>query len=267
MSGEPVILRENRGPVRLLTLNRPQVRNALSLSLMHDLLAALNEARLDSAVRAVVLTGAGSAFCAGLDMDELRGMAGRTSEQHRADSEVFRSLLEALYLFPKPVVAAVQGHAVAGGAGLAAVCDLTVMADSAKMGFTEARIGFVAALVTAFIVRLVGEKHARDLLLSARLLSADEARQMGLVNEVAPAADVLERALTRAQEMTRSAPGSVAMTKGMIAAAPGMGLGEGLRYAADLNALARSGAELREGVAAFLEKRDPAWIVALEESS
>lgn len=259
----PIILSEKRGAVCLLTLNRPQVRNAMSLPLMRELKSLLDAAKADNSVRAVVLTGAGQAFCAGLDLEELKAMSGRSAEEHRSDSEVFRTLLETLYLFPKPLIAAVNGHAVAGGAGLAAVCDLTIMADSAKMGFTEAKIGFVAALVTVFMVRLVGEKHARDLLISGRLVQADEAWRIGLVNEVVPAAEVLPHALKRAHELTRSAPGSVALSKAMIAAAPSMGLQEGMRYAADLNALARAGSELREGVAAFLEKREPAWVAAL----
>lgn len=257
---DPIILSEQRGAVRVLTLNRPQVRNAMSLPLMHELGRLLDEAKTDDAVRVVVLTGAGQAFCAGLDMEELKAMSGRSAEEHRADSEVFRRLLETLYLFPKPTIAAVNGHAVAGGAGLAAVCDLTVMADGAKMGFTEAKIGFVAALVTVFLVRLLGEKHARDLLLSGRLVSAQEAERIGLINEVTPAENVLPRALERAEELARNAPNAVALTKGMLAAAPSLGLQEGLRYAADLNALARAGSELREGVAAFLEKREPAWV-------
>lgn len=264
---EPFIQTEDRGAVRLLTLNRPQVRNAMSLPLMRELKALLDDAQADDSVRAVVLTGAGQAFCAGLDMEELKAMTGRSAEGHRADSEVFRALLETLYLFPKPLIAAVNGHAVAGGAGLAAVCDLTIMSESAKMGFTEAKIGFVAALVTVFMVRLVGEKHARDLLLSGRLVGADEALRIGLVNEVTPSENVLKRALERAHELTRSAPGSVALTKGMIAAAPSLGVQEGMRYAADLNALARAGSELREGVAAFLEKREPAWVAALPKES
>ena len=257
---EPVIQTHDRGVVRVLTLNRPQVRNAMSLDLMRELTAALTAARTDAAVRVVVLTGAGAAFCAGLDLEELKAMSARSSEEHRADSEVFRTLLDTLYTFPKPTVAAVNGHAVGGGAGLAAACDLTVMAQGARMGFTEARIGFVAALVSVFLVRLLPEKHARDLLLTGRLLHADEAARMGLVNEVTPEGKALSRALERAHELALSAPGSLSMTKSMIAAAPGLSLSDGLRFAADLNALARSGPELREGVGAFLEKRDPAWV-------
>ena len=260
---QDIILSEQCGAVRVLTLNRPQIRNAMSLPLMKQLKAMLDDAKADSTVRAVVLTGAGSAFCAGLDMEELRGMGSRSAEDHRADSEVFRTLLETLYLFPKPTVAAVNGHAVAGGAGLAAACDLTVMSEQAKMGFTEARIGFVAALVTVFMVRMVGEKCARDLLLSGRLVGAEEAWRIGMVSEVAAPENVLPRALERAHDLTRSAPSSLALTKTMLAAAPSLGLHEGLRYAADLNALARAGSELREGVAAFLEKREPEWVAAL----
>lgn len=251
---------QDRCAVRVLTLSRPQVRNAMSLPLMLDLTDALHAARTEAGVRVVVLTGAGAAFCAGLDLEELKAMTARSSEDHRADSEVFRTLLDTLYTFPKPTVAAVNGHAVGGGAGLAAACDLTVMAQGAKMGFTEVRIGFVAALVSVFLVRLLGEKHARDLLLTGRLLEAEEAARLGLVNEVVPEGEALERALELAHDLTRSAPGSLSMTKSMLAAAPGLSLSDGLRFAADLNALARSGPELREGVSAFLEKRDPAWV-------
>ena len=168
-------------------------------------------------------------------------------------------LLETIYLFPKPVIAALNGHAVAGGAGIASVCDLVVMSESAKFGYTEARIGFVAALVGVFLVRQVGEKAARDLLLSARLIEADEALRMGLVNEVCAADRVLGRGLELAAQLAKNAPTSLAMTKSLLAAVPSMGLQEGLRYASELNALARTTNDLKEGVSAFLEKREPKW--------
>ena len=250
---------ETRGAVCLITLTRPEVRNALSVALQVDLSQAFADALADKQARAVVLTGEGKAFSAGLDLSELKSISTRSSEENRADSERFMRLLETIYLFPKPVIAALNGHAVAGGAGIASVCDLAVMSESAKLGYTEARIGFVAALVGVFLVRQVGEKQARDLLLSARLIEANEALKMGLVNEICPADKVLERSLELATQLAKNAPTSLAMTKSLLAAVPSMGLQEGLRYAAELNALARTTNDLKEGVSAFLEKREPKW--------
>lgn len=254
-----LILAADEGPVRVVTLDRPEVRNALSRELRDALAAALDDAERDPAVRALVLTGAGGAFCSGLDLADLERLATQPTEANREDSRALADLFWRLYTFPKPVVAAVNGAAVAGGAGLVSVCDLAVMAASARLGYSEARIGFVAALVGVFLVRLVGEKRARDLLLSARLVGADEAREMGLVNEVVPDAEVRERAVARARELAANAPSSLAMTKALLASVPGMGLEDGLRYAVEVNALARTTDELREGVRAFLEKRPPDW--------
>ena len=253
------ILTDRQGAVRILTLNRPAVRNALSADLRSALAEALREAADDEDTRAVVLTGAGEAFCAGLDLRELEGMGERSSEENRADSRGLADLLLQLATLPKPVVAAVNGPAVAGGAGLVTACDLAVMDRNARIGYTEARIGFVAALVSVFLVRQVGEKHARDLLLSARLVSAEQAAAMGLVNEVATPGQALAAALDRARGLARNAPGSLAMTKALLAGVPSMSLEDGLRYAVEVNAVARERDELHEGVRAFLEKREPRW--------
>ena len=253
------ILTDRQGAVRILTLNRPAVRNALSADLRSALAEALREAADDEDTRAVVLTGAGEAFCAGLDLRELEGMSERSAEENRADSRALADLLLQLATLPKPVVAAVNGPAVAGGAGLVTACDLAVMDRNARMGYTEARIGFVAALVSVFLVRQVGEKHARDLLLSARLVSAEQAAAMGLVNEVAAPGQALAAALDRARGLARNAPGSLAMTKALLAGVPSMSLEDGLRHAVEVNAVARERDELHEGVRAFLEKREPRW--------
>jgi methylglutaconyl-CoA hydratase len=164
-------------------------------------------------------------------------------------------LFERIYTFPKPVIAALNGHAVAGGAGLASVCDFIVMNTSAKLGYTETRLGFVAALVGIFLLRQIGERRARDLLLSARLISASEALQFGLVNELQPEEKVLERALELATQVSQNAPNALAMTKDLLTTLPGLSLQESLGYAAEVNAKARSSDELKEGLRAFLEKR------------
>ncbi len=254
-----LIVTEDAGPVRTLSLNRPESRNALSRELRDALGEALAESERDPAVRALVLTGRGEAFCSGLDLRELGALAEHGSERNREDSRALADLLWSLYTFPKPVVAAVQGTAVAGGAGLVGACDVAVMAEGARIGFSEARIGFVAALVSVFLTRQVGEKRARELLLEARLVTADEALRMGLVNQVTAASAVLPRAQERAARMATNAPSALAMTKALLASVPGMGLEDGLRYAVELNALARGTGELQEGIRAFLEERPPSW--------
>lgn len=247
------------GTVLVISLARPQVRNALTRTLRRAVAEALDEAGSDDRVRAVVLTGKGDAFCAGLDLAELEESVTYSSESHRADSRSLADLFLQMVRFPKPLIAAVNGHAVAGGAGLVTACDVAVMADGAKIGYTEARIGFVPALVSVLLVRQVGEKHARDLLLSARLIRAAEAVRMGLVNETAPKESVLARALEMAEAMAANAPSSLKLTKELLAGVGSLSLEEGMRWASEVNALSRTGSELAEGVRAFLEKRDPVW--------
>jgi methylglutaconyl-CoA hydratase len=253
------LLTDQRGLVRVLTLNRPQSRNALSADLQESLLEALEAARHDEGVRALLLTGSGKAFCSGLDLGALKTISQSSAEENRRDSLRFASLLETLYTFPKPVVAGLNGHAVAGGAGVASACDMVVMSEGAKLGYTEVRIGFVPAVVAVLLLRQTGEKRARELLLSARLISAQEALAYGLVNEVVPEEEVLPRALALAQSMAQNSPTSLDLTKTLLSALPGMGFFDALRYAAELNTLARGTADLQEGVAAFLEKREPRW--------
>jgi methylglutaconyl-CoA hydratase len=247
------------GAVRVVTLNRPEVRNALSGELRSELLSALLEAGSEARVRAIVVTGAGDAFCAGLDLRELEATVAGSEAQHRADSAALAELFLAIVESTKPVVAAVNGAAVAGGAGLVTACDVAFSARSARFGYTEARIGFVAALVSVLLVRQVGEKHARELLLGAGLVSAERALAMGLVNEVVDDGAVLERAMGFAHTVSRNAPGSLAATKSLLRDVGSLGLRQGFAAALEVNVASRSGAELAEGVRAFLEKREPAW--------
>jgi methylglutaconyl-CoA hydratase len=249
---------EMRGPVAVLSLNRPEVKNALSPGLISALSDRLDELSGTEA-RAVVLTGQGNVFCSGADLENLRAMREASSEAIKADSARLAALLHQLYTFPQPVIAAVEGAAIAGGAGLATACDLCVIGASARIGYTEVRLGFVAAMVGAILVRCVGEKHARELLLTGKLIAAPEAHRMGLVNELVPDGTALERALALALEIAQNAPTALSATKELIANLPGMGLEESMRYAVGLNAWVRTTDDLEEGVAAFLEKRAPTW--------
>jgi methylglutaconyl-CoA hydratase len=249
----------NEPSVRLITLNRPDVRNALSQELRQELFEAFLETRNDPTIRAVILTGASTAFCAGMDLAELEQLQYKSYEENLEDATQFGKLLELIYTFPKPVIAALNGHAIAGGAGLASVCDFVVMSETAKFGYTESRLGFVAALVSVFLVRQVGERRARDLLLSARLLEAKEALGFGLINEIQPADKVMTRGLELAHELIQNAPNALAITKHLLADLPSLSLQDSLRHAAKVNAKVRGGDELSEGIRAFLEKRQARW--------
>jgi methylglutaconyl-CoA hydratase len=260
-SAMPVLLSNDEGAVRVLSLNRPRSRNALDGELRRALTEALAAAEAEPGVRAVVLTGNGAAFCAGMDLAELETLLDRSPEQHLEDSRRLGELFLRLHSFPKPVVAAVNGHAVAGGAGLAVACDVVVIAEEARIGFSEARIGFVAALVGVLLARSVGERLARELLLEARLLGGREAVERGLANEAVPAAEVLGRAVERARAIAEGSPQALAATKRLLLESSGLPVDEALELAARVNASARSGEDLREGIRAFLEKRRPAWSV------
>ncbi len=243
--------------IRLLTLNDPERRNPLSPRLVQDLLKELDAAEQDPSTRAVVLTGAGPAFSAGADLDFLKGVTTAGAEANYAHSRELMRLFHRVYTFPKPTLAAINGPAVAGGAGLATACDLAVMSEEAKIGYTEVKIGFVAALVGVILVRNVGEKHAKELLLTGRLVSAAEAYRMGLVNRIVPAEQLLDEALALAREVAANAPTSLSLSKELLNALPGMGLEDGFRLASIANAWVRETGDLAEGIAAFFEKRPP----------
>ena len=252
-----LVLSEDHGPVRLLTLNDPKRRNPLSDELVDALLAELDAAERDESIRALVITGAGKAFSAGADLDFLRRVRSETAEANLAHSQRLRDLFLRVYTFPKPTLAAVNGPAVAGGAGLAAACDLVVMDEEARIGYTEVKIGFVAALVGVLLVRAVGEKHARELLLSGDLVEARTAYRMGLANRVVSAGESVKEALAWALRLAENSPTSLRLTKELLASFYGMGLEDALRYAASAGAWIRHSEDLEEGLAAFFEKRKP----------
>src|SRR6184192_3663177 len=194
-----------------ITLNRPEKRNAISFELISDLMRALDgDAR--SSARVLIVTGAGKAFCSGMDLENLKSLIGRSPEQNLKDSETMVRLFRALYEFPKVTIAAVNGPAIAGGTGLAVLCDFTLAVPEAKFGYTEVKIGFVPAIVSTFLLRQVGEKHARDLLLTGRIIGIEEAFRMGLINEIVPAERLMTRAGELAAQIMENSPTSLAMT-------------------------------------------------------
>src|SRR6185369_13901466 len=186
--------------VAFITLNRPEKRNAVSFELVSELLAALDEIE-QSPAQVVIVTGAGKAFCAGLDLEELKGLLGKTHDENVRDSARMAELFRRVYDFPRPMIAAVNGAAIAGGTGFATMCDFTLAVPEAKFGYTEVRIGFVPAIVSSMLVWQVGHKVARDLLLTGRLFDAAEAHALGLVNEVVEPSRLLARARELASQL------------------------------------------------------------------
>jgi len=255
-----LIIEETEGCARILRLNRPEARNALSAGLITALEKGLATAERDTNMRAVVLTGNGPDFCAGADLKALQEISRRSSDDNLADSHRLAQLLRRIHTLHKPVIAAVHGHALAGGSGLACVCDYVVATHDAKFGFTEARIGFIAAIVSTFLIDRVGMGRARELLLSARVFDCEEALHIGLVNLRVEPAHLLDRALEVAHQWSRSSPSSLALTKQLLSKIRGSNLEDALDLATRMNAETRATPDCKEGIAAFLEKRQPSWV-------
>jgi methylglutaconyl-CoA hydratase len=244
--------------IRTITLNRPERRNAMTPEMQIELIAALEEVAASNC-RVLVLAGAGEAFCSGLDLSVLRAMQDRGATEHRTDAEQIARLFLALYDMPMPTIAAVHGPAIAGGAGLAIICDFTLATPAAKFGFTEVRIGFVPALVSAFLTLQIGPKRCRDLLLTGRVIDAVEAQRIGLVNEVVVPDELTARVQVLSDALIANSPESLAATKLLMATQHKAWLDAAVAAALDANAISRETADFREGVIAFLEKRKPEW--------
>ncbi len=258
---EPLVRREDQGPVAVLIMNRPDQRNALSRALMAELSDMLDAIRSESRVRAVVLAAEGKAFCAGMDLKEATetGVASsmESSKSSVDDTQAIADLIDRVHKFPRPVVAAVQGDALGGGAGLALACDLVVMADSARIGYPEVRRGVVAAMVMHDLVRQVGDRRAREILLTGRPIDCEQALTWGLVNRVEPAERCRAEAIALAREFVACAPIALATTKHLLDEATNRP--RDLRGAAAISAAIRDSDEAREGMLAFVEKREPQW--------
>lgn len=255
----PTILIHDSGPVRTLTLNRPERRNALTPEMQDELINAMEAAAADAAVRVLVLTGAGESFCAGLDLSALQAMQNQSAEELAEDAKRIARLFQTLYRLPIPTIAAVNGHAIAGGTGLATLCDFTLAVPEAKFGYTEVRIGFVPALVSAYLQLQVGDKQTRNLLLTGRLFGAQEAFTLGLVTEVVPAESLEARSAELAATLIRNSPTSLRATKALLAAQNQPWLDQALDAALAAQSESRTTADFLEGITAFLEKRAPVW--------
>lgn len=249
--------------IHTILLNRPEKRNSLTPQFIEELSHALESAVDHRHCGVVLLTGAGSAFCAGLDLEHLRSMSApgghATAENYRREAEQIAGLLQRLHALSKPTIAAVNGPAIAGGMGIATLCDFTLAVPEAKFGYTEVRIGFVPAVVSAFLRGQIGEKRSRDLLLTGRLIDAAEAQSLGLVTRVVPEPDLMREAHDLAQRLLRNSPAAMSATKRLLGTFSDRHLPEDLESAIRTSVEARSTADFQEGIRAFLEKREPQW--------
>ena len=252
------IVTESANGVKTITLNRPEKRNALSPALIEELTQALYVAET-CVCGVVILTGAGPSFCSGLDMEHLEIMKASTPQEHRRDSENMACVLRTLYDFPKPIIAAVNGPAIAGGMALATIPDFTLAVPESKFGYTEVRVGFVPAIVASFLLRQVGELRTRELLLSGKIIKAAEALNLGLVTQIVEHDDLMPTAHALAQTLLLNSPQAMQAVKRLLAKHARRRLDEELEDAIEANSQQRSTEDFKEGVKAFLERRRAEW--------
>ena len=251
---------ETSDRVAFITLNRPDKRNALNFDVISELKRAFSKAEQDSDVKVVILNAEGKAFCAGADLEYLQKLTKFTYNENLSDSQHLKELLFQIYSLNKIVVAQVQGHAIAGGAGLVSVCDFAFSVPEATFGYTEVKLGFIPAIVSVFLLRKIGEGKVRELLLSGSLISAEKALQFNLINRVISAEKLEEETLNFAREIAETTSShSIALTKELCVKVQDMTLGEGLSFACQLNAKMRETDDFKRGVGAFLRKETPKW--------
>ena len=248
---------DSRG-VTTLALDRPERHNALDAASIATLRATLDAVR--GGTRVLVLAGTGRSFCAGADLDWMRASATLTDAENRADAEALSALLAALDAFPLPTVARVQGAAIGGGAGLVACCDAVVASDAARFAFSEVRLGLIPATISPYVVRAIGPREARRLFLSAARFDALEAYRVGLVHDVCSAANLDARVEAQVEAFLAGGPIAQGAAKRLVADVAGRPIDAALRGdTVERLAEVRAGDEAQEGIAAFLERREPAW--------
>jgi methylglutaconyl-CoA hydratase len=249
---------ENR--VAYITINRPEKRNALNPQVVQDLKDLFAEAENNDEAKVIVLKANGDAFCAGADLAYLKELQSNTFEENLEDSNHLKELFEQIYHNKKVVIAQVEGHAIAGGGGLATVCDFVFSVPEAKFGFTEVKIGFVPAIISVFILRKIGEMRTKQLLLTGDLISANRAKAMDLINFVVNEEDIEDEVQSYAEKLIKNCSGdSLALTKELLANVSSMDYRDGLNYASKMNANARSTKDCVAGISAFLDKEKISW--------
>ncbi|RZS98713.1 enoyl-CoA hydratase/isomerase family protein [Cecembia calidifontis] len=259
MSERPIITYK-KDRIGYLELNRPEKRNALNSEMVEALKTAISEFEKDREVKVLVIKAAGKVFCSGADLAYLQSLQTNSYEENLLDSNNLKELFYRIYTSPKVIIAQIQGHALAGGCGLATVCDFSFTVPEAKFGYTEVKIGFVPAIVKVFLLRKIGEGKAKQLLLDGDLIDAKEAQSLGLINWIVEAGVLEEKVYEYAQKLIeQNSEQSMALTKEMIGRVQEKSLEDGLDYAAAMNARARGSEDCKKGIAAFLNKEPISW--------
>jgi methylglutaconyl-CoA hydratase len=248
------ILVEQDGLTRRITLNRPEKRNSLDEEMIAELTSAMHSASEDKDTGSVLLTGAGGNFCSGLFLDYLQKISEYDILENRTDSSKFKNLLLSIYNCRKPVIAVVDGYALAGGCGIASACDFIIASDKSQFGYTEVKIGFIPAIVMVFLLKRVSEKDARDLLLTSKFITGEEAVRIGFANCVVPQSELEAKGAELCEELNKLPASSIALTKEMFSNITSMSFESALEYAVDLNAITRMTEACRNGVSKFLSK-------------
>ncbi len=238
-----------------IVLNRPEKMNSLDEELIDDLTGMMHDFAANSEVNVIVITGADNNFCSGLYLDYLQKISNYNILENKEDSRRFKDMLLSIYNSPKPVIAKVKGYCLAGGCGIATACDVIVADETAKFSYTEVKIGFIPAIVSLFLLKRVTETHAKDLLLTARMIGSDEAVKMGLINCSINSADLDAKVNEICSMFKKNSANSISLTKEMFRNVSGMDFDKALEYACDLNAITRMTPDCRNGIANFLNKK------------
>ncbi|MBI1818688.1 MAG: enoyl-CoA hydratase/isomerase family protein [Deltaproteobacteria bacterium] len=252
---------ESSNGIARLTLARPEVGNALNDEVAERVISALAECRRDGDLRAVVLAAEGKVFSAGADLNWMRRMKGASFDDNVRDATRTAELFAALYEFPRPVIARVNGPARGGGVGLIAACDFAIGATAASFAFTEVRLGVVPAVISPYCIKKLGEARCRRLFLTGEVFSAQQAQAWGLLDDVCPSMEDVDSAIAQLlATLNQCAPEALGVAKALLRGVADRSLADAKPFTADIIARIRTGAEAQEGMAAFLEKRKPAWV-------
>jgi len=248
-----MIKSELKNNTQIIYLNRPEKRNSLHPELIAQLKSELSQAESNDEVKSIILTGEGSVFCAGADLNYLQLLSTNSLLANEADSISLAGLFFQIYNFPKPVIAAVNGPAIAGGCGLASVCDLIVAhPENSKFGYSEVKIGFIPAIVSVFLLRRIGESYTRQLLLTGELISGKRAYEIGFANYLSD--NVLYEALNISDELNKNSVVSISLTKRMINSVSDMQLQSAIDFCVNLNVISRTSEDFSKGIQKFLRK-------------
>ncbi|RPI17689.1 MAG: enoyl-CoA hydratase/isomerase family protein [Ignavibacteriae bacterium] len=248
------ILYNVSGGIAEIILNRPEKMNSLDEVLISELTGLFNQISESKDIKTVVISGAGGNFCSGLYLDYLQKISQYDIHENKADSQRFKSMLLSIYNCSKPVIAKISGYALAGGCGIATACDLIIADETAKFGYTEVKIGFIPAIVMPFLMKRVPETHAKDLLLTARIISSVEAYEIGLINKITINEDLDKEVKELCSIFSKNSASSMALTKEMFRNVPAMTFENALDYACDLNANTRMTEDFKNGIAKFLNR-------------